>query len=122
MNSHAFRSKGPELLVELAHHVADTIVDVTGLDLKVAEQVGSSVATRMMLVWGGQNVYFPMGVSWNTSQRDLQIFSEFNGRNHSELAKKYSVSLQWIYKIVKAVRKEEQARMQGDVLNHDLSR
>lgn len=54
MNSHAFRSKGPELLVELAHHVADTIVDVTGLDLKVAEQVGSSVATRMMLVWGGR--------------------------------------------------------------------
>ncbi|MDN5451260.1 MAG: DNA-binding protein, partial [Enterobacterales bacterium] len=55
-------------------------------------------------------------------QRDLQIFSEFNGRNHSELAKKYSVSLQWIYKIVKAVRKEEQDRMQGDVLNHVLSR
>ncbi|MGO2258667.1 MAG: Mor transcription activator family protein [Hafnia alvei] len=115
MNNHVFRSKGPELLVELAHHVAETIVDVTGLDLKVAEQVGNSVATRMMLVWGGQNVYFPMGISWNASQRDLQIFSEFNGRNHSELAKKYSVSLQWIYKIVKTVRKEEQARMQDDI-------
>jgi Mor family transcriptional regulator len=57
--------------------------------------------------WGGQNIYFPMGLSYKLSQRDQAIYNEFNGINHSELARKHHVSLQWIYKIVKTVQKEE---------------
>ncbi|EDJ7116989.1 DNA-binding protein, partial [Escherichia coli] len=38
---------------------------------------------------------------------------EFNGRNHHELARKFGVSLQWVYSVVKRVRKEELDRMQG---------
>lgn len=63
--------------------------------------------------WGGQNIYFPMGLSYKLSQRDRQIYDDFTGANHSELARKYGVSLQWIYKIVKTVRQEEMARRQG---------
>ena len=63
--------------------------------------------------WGGQNVYFPMGMVWKVSQRDREIFLEFDGRNHHELARKFGVSLQWIYSVVKRVRKEELDRMQG---------
>ncbi|MBN3263205.1 Mor transcription activator family protein [Pectobacterium brasiliense] len=107
MTEPQFRSKGPELLVELSQHVADTVKTVTELDPQTAEQVGNAVAKHMMTVWGGQNVYFPMGISWRASQRDLQIYEEFDGRNHSALAKKYNVSLQWIYKIVRTMRKEE---------------
>ncbi|MEQ9945193.1 Mor transcription activator family protein [Pectobacterium aroidearum] len=107
MTEPQFRSKGPELLVELSQHVADTVKNVTELDPKTAELVGNAVAKHMMTVWGGQNVYFPMGISWRASQRDLQIYEEFDGRNHSALAKKYNVSLQWIYKIVRTMRKEE---------------
>jgi len=65
--------------------------------------------------WGGQNIYFPMGLSYKLSQRDRQIYDDFTGANHSELARKYGVSLQWIYKIVKTVRQEEMARRQGAV-------
>ncbi len=66
-----------------------------------------------MQVWGGQNVYFPMGMVWKVSQRDREIFREFNGRNHHELARKFGVSLQWVYSVVKRVRKEELDWMQG---------
>ncbi|MEH2921135.1 Mor transcription activator family protein [Samsonia erythrinae] len=107
MTGPQFRSKGPELLVELSQHVADTVKNVTELDPQTAELVGNAVAKHMMNVWGGQNVYFPMGISWRASQRDLQIYREFDGRNHSTLAKKYNVSLQWIYKIVRTMRQEE---------------
>ncbi|MFS2300645.1 Mor transcription activator family protein [Pectobacterium versatile] len=107
MTEPQFRSKGPELLVELSQHVADTVKTVTELDPQTTELVGNAVAKHMMTVWGGQNVYFPMGISWRASQRDLQIYEEFDGRNHSALAKKYNVSLQWIYKIVRTMRKEE---------------
>jgi len=44
----------------------------------------------------------------------LQIYSECDGRNYAELAKKYNLTLQWIYKIVKRVHteKQQQRRMQ----------
>lgn len=102
-----FRSKGPELLVELAQHTSETVREIIDIEPEVADQIGQAVANRMMQVWGGQNVYFPMGMVWKVSQRDREIFREFNGRNHHELARKFGVSLQWVYSVVKRVRKEE---------------
>ncbi|EHD22615.1 MULTISPECIES: Mor transcription activator family protein [Brenneria] len=116
-DTNSFRSKGPELLVELAQHTASTIKEVVEIDTDIADQIGEAVANRMMQVWGGQNVYFPMGMAWKVSQRDLEIFHEFNGRNHHELARKFGVSLQWVYSVVKRVRKEELDRMQGKLFD-----
>jgi Mor family transcriptional regulator len=114
-----FRSKGPELLVDLAAHCASALRDTTDLDKDKADQVGREIAERMASHWGGQNVYFPMGLSYKLSQRDRQIFEDFNGTNHSDLARKYGVSLQWIYKVVKTVRQEELARRQGDMFGQE---
>ena len=47
--------------------------------------------------------------------KGIKSLRDFTGANHSELARKYGVSLQWIYKIVKTVRQEELARRQGDM-------
>jgi Mor family transcriptional regulator len=110
-----FKSKGPELLVDLAEQCSVTLRETAGMDKDKAEQVGREIAERMASHWGGQNIYFPMGLSYKLSQRDRQIFDDFNGANHSELARKYGVSLQWIYKVVKTVRQEEIARRQGDM-------
>ena len=108
-----FKSKGPELLVDLAEQCSVALRETAGMDKDKAEQVGREIADRMASHWGGQNIYFPMGLSYKLSQRDRQIYDDFTGSNHSELARKYGVSLQWIYKIVKTVRQEEMARRQG---------
>ncbi|NLR73546.1 Mor transcription activator family protein [Leeia aquatica] len=110
-----FKSKGPELLVDLAEQCALALVERAGVSQDKAEQLGREIADRMAAHWGGQNIYFPMGLSYKLSLRDRQIYDDFNGVNHSELARKYSVSLQWIYKIVKTVRQEEIAQRQGDM-------
>ena len=110
-----FKSKGPELLSDLATHAAETMVELLEIDPELAQQAGMELANRMTVVWGGQNIYFPMGMSYKLSQRDRQIFEDFTGANHSDLARKYGVSLQWIYKVVKTVRQEEIARRQGDM-------
>lgn len=112
-----FRSKGPELLVELAQYTAITVRKIIEIDATVAEQIGEAVADCMMQAWGGQNVYFPMGMVWKVSQRDREIFQEFDGRNHYELARKFGVSVQWVYSVVKRVRKEELDRMQGKLFD-----
>lgn len=69
-----FRSKGPELLVELAQHTSETVREIIDIEPAIADQIGQAVANRMMQVWGGQNVYFPMGMVWKVSQRDREIF------------------------------------------------
>lgn len=112
-----FKSKEPELLVDLAEQCSVALRETAGMDKDKAEQVGREIADRMASHWGGQNIYFPMGLSYKLSQRDRQIYDDFTGSNHSELARKYGVSLQWIYKIVKTVRQEEMARRQGDMFN-----
>lgn len=113
-NAH-FKSKGPELLVDLAEQVSRALRELAALEPGRADQVAREVADRMAAHWGGQNIYFPMGLSYKLSQRDRQIYDEFTGDNHSELARKYLVSVPWIYKIVKTVGKEELARRQGDL-------
>lgn len=67
----------------------------------------------------GKTSIFPMGMVWKISQRDRDIFQKFNGRNQHELARQFGVSLQWIYSVVKRVRKEELDRMQGKLFDGD---
>ncbi|RFO12513.1 transcriptional regulator [Haemophilus influenzae] len=63
------------------------------------------------------NVYMPKSISLFACKREKQIFNEFTGNNHVSLAKKYDLSLQWIYKIVKRVQKEEIAERQSDMFS-----
>jgi Mor family transcriptional regulator len=119
MLEHTFRSKGPQLLVELAQHTALTVRQIIDVDPHVATQIGEAVACQMMTVWGGQNVYFPMGLIWKASRRDREIFADFNGHNHHELARKYKISVQWIYAVIKRVKKEELARIQGNLFENE---
>lgn len=117
MTRDSFKSKGPELLLDLAQHVSATIAELLQVDPAIAEAAGHEVAGRMAAHWGGQNVYFPMGLSYKLSKRDREIWAAFSGHNHSDLARQYGVSLQWIYKIVKAARADELARRQGDMFS-----
>ncbi|MCP1292943.1 MULTISPECIES: Mor transcription activator family protein [Chromobacterium] len=108
-----FRSKGPELLVDLAQHVAMTLKQLANTEQQQAEQLGQEIAERMAKHWGGQNIYFPIGLSYQSSLRDQQIYGEFTGGNHAELARRYGVSLQWIYKIIKTERQRELEQRAG---------
>lgn len=110
-----FRSKGPELLVDLTDHIAVALTELASMESGAAQQVAGEITDRMSAHWGGQNIYFPIGQSIKLSRRDRQIYEDFNGSNHRELVAKYGASLQWIYKIVKAIRKEEIARRQKDL-------
>jgi|TARA_B100000123_G_scaffold271491_1_gene251479 hypothetical protein len=49
-------------------------------------------------------INFPKDARFEVAQRDLDIWSEFNGRNHPYLAKKYNLSLRAIYDIVKRMK------------------
>ncbi|HPE80997.1 MAG TPA: Mor transcription activator family protein [Gammaproteobacteria bacterium] len=50
---------------------------------------------------GGSLIYFPKGVAHDMNTRNETILSEFNGHNHQDLARKYNLATQQIYKLIK---------------------
>ena len=66
--------------------------------------VGKRVADKLRYTWAGQLAYFPV----DRVRRDALIYDEFAGDNHSELARRYHVSVQTIYKIIKAEKDRRQ--------------
>lgn len=110
-----FQTKAPDLLADLAKHTTATVVELGQLDQQTAENIGMIVAMKIGQSWGGLNLYMPKALELFACEREKQIYNEFNGVNHAYLAKKYGLSLQWIYKIVKRVQKEETAKRQFDM-------
>ncbi|ACL32489.1 Mor transcription activator family protein [Glaesserella parasuis] len=109
-----FHTKAPDLLADLAKHTVVAAKEF-GICEELAENIGMIVAMKIGQSWGGLNVYMPKALELFACEREKQIYNEFTGNNHSFLAKKYGLSLQWIYKIVKRVQKEEVAKRQLDM-------
>jgi Mor family transcriptional regulator len=103
----------PELLTELRRIVADTLRTGIDLDADLADHIGHEAARRICDNWGGTSVYIPKPDSLERYDRDLQIWAEFDGRNQIDLARKYRVSLVWIYAICKRMRALDVDRRQG---------
>ena len=65
---------------------------------RLAELLGPDLAQRLAAEFGGQTIYFPARPA--AGQRDAEILAEFDGSNHEALARKYHISLQWVYRLV----------------------
>ena len=64
--------------------------------------------------WRGQIIYFPKNTGGELDERDRQIWAEFDGKNHQQLAKKYNLATQQIYQIIKRARAADlQARQRS---------
>lgn len=92
-----------ELLADV-HAQAATMMQEFGIDAAVADQVGCALADHLAQNWGGQNFTIPMDHHYRVSKRDQEIYSEFDGRNHHVLARKFNMSVRGIYKVIKRVR------------------
>lgn len=94
-----------ELLTDLANTVNQTLIEY-GVTGELADQVGSAVADRVADHWGGQTIFIPKEHAFKIAKRDLEIYTEFDGNNHSFLGRKYNLSVRTIYKIIERVRKQ----------------
>ena len=82
-----------------------------------AKIIGIKVARFITDNWGGQLIYIPKNQGGQLTQRDLQIWAEFNGNNHADMAKKYNLTVQQIYRILKEVGGRERAKVQGHLFS-----
>ncbi len=63
---------------------------------QMAETIGLNNFYKLAKMSGGATVYIPKPESIIRPVRDAHIKTEFNGFNHSELAKKYNVTERWV--------------------------
>lgn len=113
-NDSKTRQRAAALLIDLA----DRIADRARKDLKIpkaqAEEFGADVADYVGEAYGGQNFYIPMDMIGRIRTRDSQIYDEFSGDNQEELAIKYGLSTQHIYRILR--REGERRRVKQHAL------
>lgn len=82
---------------------------------EVAEQLGYAVADMLAENWGGQTISFPKDHSFKLATRDLKIYNDWATQSMQPpaLARKYKLSVQAIYNILKRVRKQAVGLRQG---------
>lgn len=108
------KSAYPEILADLADQVAIKLAAL-GIEPEHAAEIGAQTAEHIRVHWSGSSQYIPKGTGWELSQRDRQIWSEFNGRNHAQLARKHGLTEMRIYQIIKAARKALLAKSQDSL-------
>lgn len=111
-------SNYPELLADMATH-AKTLFVQKGIADETAHQVAWDLAEFLRTHWSKQTIYFPEAVSLEARRRAAGMFAEFNGRNIAELAKKYDVSVQHAYRMIRYMRAESVLANQGRLFDDD---
>lgn len=104
---------GVELLSDLSERIS-AYLSAT-IPEERALEIGDEIALQMAGYWGGQLIYFPKGKYVLLSRRDRLIYAEFTGNNQKDLARKFDVSEQHIYRIIKAMRRSDLADRHGDL-------
>jgi len=98
------RQLGTELLLDLADKLAIQAMATFGVSEAKARHFAMEAAGRVADDWGGQNIYVPMDMVGRRSERNDKLYREFNGVNAPELASKYAMSVQTVYRIIKMQR------------------
>lgn len=109
------RQLGTELLQDLSAKLKVLAVEF-GMPETRAHSFAQEAAGQVADDWGGQLVYVPMDLVGRNSMRNARIYAEFSGDNHANLASRYGLSVQAIYRILK-VQRELRTPKQASLLN-----
>jgi len=83
---------------EMAQHGLSSVSEAD------ARAFGRRVADMLAEDWGGSNVYIPKNMASRFRNRDATLYREYRGDNIAELAKKYGITQQRVYAVIKAER------------------
>lgn len=105
----------PELVADLEDQTAACLIAELAMEKSRALEVAKKVARHITNNWGGQLIYIPKYHFGQLLERDRKLYEEFNGHNHAALSKKYNLTVQQVYRIVKEVGMRERAKNQSDL-------
>lgn len=104
-----------DTLTSLVESTRDVLIDLMQIDQETAARLAREIVVRFAEDHPGESVYFAKGMSYRLDVRDQQIYAEFNGRNHSYLARKYGVTPRHIYRVVRRARAVDASQRMDDL-------
>lgn len=105
----------PEGAVMIFEAIEARLMDVLGLPADAASQVALEVLRQVLESCGGEYFYVPKDIRLAAHGRDAEVWREFNGHNQRELARKYSLTLQYIYRIIARQREKDRKERQPEL-------
>lgn len=114
------RHEMPELLAFIADCTAHTLRECIHIDADAAGHVGHEVALQVAEKMAKQLVYIPSAENFLKHGRDEEIWDAFNGTNHNELARRYGISVQWIYRIIKKMNTIKSREMCKSLFDNEV--
>ena len=86
-----------ELFSELAENIKFELMK-TGLTENEAEQKAEEITFNLYENWRGLSIVFPMNPQRYMEKLKTKILAEFNGRNSTEIVRKYKISENILYR------------------------
>ncbi|EJF5828945.1 hypothetical protein M8W91_002767 [Salmonella enterica] len=106
-----------ELMNGLMEAVITILTERQAVPVMTACRVASAFAERMSFVWANSVIRIPKGIAYNTLKRNKALFDNFDGNNHAWLGRKYGISIQRVYTIVKEMRQAYIESLQVDMFD-----
>lgn len=110
----AVRARTAEFLIALHDHLCAGLKN-TGVKQEAAEGIADHVIDQVRATFGGEPLYIPKGIGMDAVLKHHEIYRQFNGHNHHELARLHNVSVQWVYYIVRTIGRQMRRRDQPDL-------
>ena len=102
----------PEILAEMLQFTADALV-AEGIDHADAPRVAFAVTERIRTEFGGHSFYMPAGDLYALTQRDDEIYAQFNGTNFDALADQFDTTARHVRRIVNYKREQDRRARQA---------
>lgn len=102
-------AKDVDVLDDLQDQLIEQLTEL-GFDSESTQIAAHKMKAHFRKHWGGQGIYF--GKSKDLTERDTAIFEMYNGRNKEDVLRKFDISEQHFYSIIKKVRSDYIAKKQ----------
>ncbi|GJM12762.1 MAG: hypothetical protein DHS20C12_11650 [Pseudohongiella sp.] len=100
-----------DFLDDLAQTIERELIS-GGLVKAESKELAISIRNSIQANWAGMQPYIRKSDKGYLSERNLEIYGEFDGHNQYALARKYKLSVQQIYSIINEGRKLDLAARQ----------
>ena len=107
------RKKWPKDLAALIDLYQASLLRM-GYDEKDAKKIAHTLLAEQAMYCGGRHVYIPKGDRFRQAVRDIDLFNDWHDRGivPDELATRYKLSTQHVYRIIKEQRAIHMKRFQ----------
>lgn len=99
--------------LDLVEDVRTALADIIAEELKAGandlpERASERFLDWLTTAWAGQIVYIPMDLE----RRNARLYEAFDGKNHSELIRRFNMCASTVYKVIQRER-EKRASVRG---------